>query len=415
MSLSGLVFASGLEILHEFDGLNGREPYGSVAPGPDGWLYGTTVRGGTEGNASMGTLFKCLPDGNGYQVLRYFEADTNGSSPFNGLAFGQDWIYGTTRAGGEFNRGTIYRIGYSGAGYEVLHDFRPGTDGRWPTTSPTLVGQTLVGMTLSGGANNEGVVYRLDAESGDYEVIHSFAVGQGTKPFGTVTPVGDWLYGMTSDHLSESEHGNIFRLRSDGSDYEVLHAFEGGALGGYPYDSLIFDGVSRMYGTTLGYYTDLQDEGVVFSYDLDTFTFSVLHDFGAQQGDGAKPNGGVVLSPDGLWVYGVVHGTEIWGGEEQGTLFRMAPDGSQYEVLHTFSGGMEGDTPMRTPVLEDGVLIGTTAYGGPEQEELPRGYGTIWAHPVPEPAPMTLLALAAGCQLAVRSLTRKPRKTERNK
>lgn len=235
--LTGLA-AQGFDLLHQFDGTKGREPYSSVALGPDGWLYGATVRGGVGGGVRKkgGTLFRCRPDGAGFEVLHNFDFQIKNSEyqPYNGLAFGPDWIYGVARKGGESDCGAIYRIRYAGTGYEVLHDFGSAPDGREPTTSPTLLDGKLVGMTLYGGANDQGSIYRLDLESGEYQVIHSFAEGRGTRPFGTVTPVGGWLYGMTSDHLSESEHGNIFRIRADGTDYQVVHEFKGGSLGGIP-------------------------------------------------------------------------------------------------------------------------------------------------------------------------------------
>ena len=75
---------------------------------------------------------------------------------------------------------------------------------------------------------------------------------------------------------------------------------------------------------------------------------------------------------DGLLLYGTTHGDEVWGGREFGILYQMNIDGAGFKQLHEFSGGMAGDTPMRTPLLIDGMLYGMTAFGGE------KNYGAIY-------------------------------------
>lgn len=396
-----------LTFLHQFNGTQGREPYGSVLRGPDDWLYGTTVRGGVNNG---GVLFKMRRDGGEYRVLHEFaprSAPEGGRRPFNGLTFVGNQIYGVTVDGGEYSSGrddggVLYRIGLDGTGYEIVHHFGDGQDGKAPYTAPVLAGNALYGMTFGGGSGGLGTIYRLDLSTGQYKTLHHFSANSGAQPFGTLTPVGSWLYGMTSDHLVSERHGTLFRMRLDGSEYEVLHRFDGRNQGGYPYDSLLYDGRSKFYGTTLGYYTDNQDEGVIFSYDLESSQYTVLHDFGQRAGDGAKPNGGLVLAPDGKWLYGVAHGNQIWGGPEYGTLFKLTTAGTDFAVLYTFAGGELGDTPMRTPLLFNDILYGTTAFGGPSQTDRPGGYGTVWAYSIPEPATKySGLVCALVCLLAI--------------
>ena len=56
----------------------------------------------------------------------------------------------------------------------------------------------------------------------------------------------------------------------------------------------------------------------------------------------------------------------------------MYIDGAGFQKLYEFSGGIAGATPMRTPLLLDGVLYGMTAYGGMEN------YGIIWTFHIPD-------------------------------
>ena len=80
-------------------------------------------------------------------------------------------------------------------------------------------------------------------------VLHSF----GTFPYGgnpyaplLRDPAGD-LYGTTNQG-GEADVGVVFQLTASG-DYHVLHSFQGGADGYYPYAGVIsLDG--NLYGTT---------------------------------------------------------------------------------------------------------------------------------------------------------------------
>jgi uncharacterized repeat protein (TIGR03803 family) len=385
--LSGLVGAvsatysccAAIAVLHEFDGENGKTPYGGLVKGASAY-FGTTVRGGQFNN---GTLYRFDPASNSYTVLHEFSL-ASGGYPYNHLVATDSEILGAASRGGNGNQGVLYRFRLGSGQYEVLHHFALSVDnGAVPYTSPSLLNGALYGLTYRGGVNDLGSVYRFDLARAEFAVLRSLDVASGCRPFGGVTVVGGWLYGMTSDHLDPAARGTIFRLRPDGSAFEVVHRFGGGASGGYPYDGLTFDGHRKLYGTTLGYYTDLSDEGVLFRFDIETGEYRVLHDFGSMTGDGAKPNGSPVLSWDGATLYCLTHGSEVWGGDEYGTLFSVKTDGSDFKVLHTFSGGYEGDTPMRTPVLEGQVLLGTTAVGGAPQDPVDhwldgRGYGLIW-------------------------------------
>lgn len=368
-----------IAVLHEFDGVNGKTPYGSVIKGASAY-FGTTVRGGVFDN---GTLYRFDPTSKIHAVLHEFST-VSGRYPYNSLAVTATDIYGTASSGGSGSTGVLYRFRLSSGQYEVLHNFAIAADnGAFPYTSPTLLDGVLYGLAYRGGVNDLGCVYRFDLARSEFAMLRSLDVVSGRKPFGGVTVVGEWLYGMTSDHLDPAAYGTIFRVRPDGSAFEVVHRFGGGSDGGYPYDSLVFDGYSRLYGTTLGYYTDLADEGVLFRFDIETGEYRVLHDFGSMEGHGAKLNGNPVLSSDGSTLYCLTHGSEVWGGPEYGTLFSVKTDGSEFKLLHTFSGGYAGDTPMRTPVLEGQFLFGTTAVGGAPQDPSDhwldgRGYGLIW-------------------------------------
>jgi PEP-CTERM motif len=436
-----LVFAEAFRIIHAFDNASGAAvPFSSIIK-QDGWLYGTTAvtnYGSSktyppELRVDGGAVFKLRLDGTGFQVIKQFATSepTSGYGPFQGLTVAGDALVGTLMYAGSNSGGTLYSVGMDGSNFRVLHDFGGTGDGTHAYAAPILVGSVLYGLTAFGGANpgggegaflGAGALYSYNLTTSTYRVERDFS-SPGATAFGTLTQVGDWLYGMVSDHRNPAEYGQVFRYRPSDQAYDVIHEFTGGHGGGYPYDSLVFDGGHYLYGTTLGYYPFLplspseiaaiQDEGVIFRIDLaralsDPLQYQVLHDFSLAIGDGAKPNSSMLVAPDGF-LYGISHGSESFGGTfngvrygtEFGTFYRLHPDGSDFSVLHTFDSVENGFTPMRGLVWDNGTIYGTTAEGGTSinlgSGLTSRGSGTVWSYEVyPVPEPSTLLILAGG-------------------
>jgi uncharacterized repeat protein (TIGR03803 family) len=373
-------------ILHHFAGAadNGRIPYGVLVL-HDGVFYGTTTYGGPPYNLppknpdNKGNVFKMNMDGTGFTVLHEFAGGGNdGWKPWSGLAITGDTLYGSTVYGGSHGEagGVLYALKTNGSAFQVLHTFGEPGDGFGGSTSPILVDDCLYGLTRWGG-NGTGTIYRYDIAQAVYSQLHSFAADgrDGSAPLGTLTDGGNgFLYGLTWQG-GVLDLGTLFRLKPDGSSFETLHNFAGGKEGKYPYDSPMFDGQHTLYGTTLGAYgADPSDLGTIFKYDLTNRSYSVLHHFAGGRADSGKPNGSVTLSKDGQLLYGTTHGDDVWGGEEFGILYQINIDSTGFKQLYEFKGKMAGATPMRTPLLIDGMLYGMTAYGGAHN------YGIIYCY-----------------------------------
>jgi len=94
--------------------------------------------------------------------------------------------------------------------------------------------------------------------------------------------------------------------------------------------------------------------------------FKAIHAFTGA--DGAQPANGVVAGPDGA-LYGATDAA--FGSTTPGTtdvVYKTRPDGSGFQVLHTFSGtssgvNAEGSAPNQL-LLVGGFLYGTTYIGG---------------------------------------------------
>jgi len=350
-------------------------------------FYGATTYGGPPydvppGNpTNKGNIFKMNMDGTGFTILREFTGGANdGWKPWSGLAITDNIIYGSTVYGGPRGEksSVLYELRTDGSGFRILHTFGEPGDGFGGSTSPTLIGNSLYGLTRWGG-NGTGTIYSYNTTLGVYNQLHRFAAdgSDGSSPLGAITDGGDgFLYGLTWLGGLHNR-GTLFHIKPDGSSFETLHHFSGGKNGKYPYDSLVFDCKHSLYGTTLGEYgNDPSDLGAIFKYDLTANEYTVLHKFAGGPADSGKPNGSVALSQDGLLLYGSTHGDEVWDGNEFGILYQMNIDGTGFKQLYKFTGGMAGDTPMRTPLLINGILYGMTAYGGAEN------YGIIYRYQI---------------------------------
>ena len=85
----------------------------------------------------------------------------------------------------------------------------------------------------------------------------------------------------------------------------------------------------------------------------------VLYSFTGTNGDGAGPFGSLVED-----AVANLYGTTATGGTAAGTVFRLAPDGSE-TVLYAFTDGSDGGIPYANLVLDSqGNLYGTASSGG---------------------------------------------------
>src|SRR5439155_3341495 len=100
--------------------------------------------------------------------------------------------------------------------------------------------------------------------------------------------------------------------------------------GGSPSGPLIEGSDGMFYGTTFKGASN--DFGTVFKINSDGSEYGVLHRFTGADGDGTDPTGGLLEGSDGA-LYGSCAASN--GGTWQ--VFKLSPDGSGFRVLHRFS------------------------------------------------------------------------------
>jgi len=152
--------------------------------------------------------------------------------------------------------------------------------------------------------------------------------------------------------------GFVFSLASSkmsGQTYTDLHDFNCASEGCSPmYPALLAQGRDgNIYGTTIS--GPGNNYGTVFRISP-SGTVATLYIFDFT--NGAAPQGGLTLGPDGDF-----YGTTSFGQNTNGSIFKITPDGS-LTILHIFTGGTDGSTPATPPVLgNDGNFYGN-AEGG---------------------------------------------------
>jgi uncharacterized repeat protein (TIGR03803 family) len=297
-------------------------------------------------------------------------------------------LYGTTSKGGFYGRGTVFQLSHSaGGGIKelVLHHFKGGTDGQFPS-GELVLDQTgdLYGTTLYGGKASSvctlgcGTVFKLSATSGTWEegIIYSFdGSADAYSPSGGLVfdPNGN-VYGVSEQGAlcnSSSGCGAVYKLTpsTGGWQESVLYSF--GSAGGnslLPNGVLVLDAIGNLYGTTAyggGSNACLNGCGTV--YELSPvagggWNLTTLYSF-TNGSDESAPLGGVAFD-----ARGNLFGTAQSGGSRSaGTVFELTPSGSgswNEKTILAFNE-VDGQTPRAGVTLDRaGNVYVTTSNGG---------------------------------------------------
>jgi uncharacterized repeat protein (TIGR03803 family) len=219
------------KILHSFSGKNGIAPYAGLIFDAAGNLYGTTLDGGTYSTGTVFELMPKGTLGWTERVLYSFNYYANNNQgpafPFSSLVFDAAGnLYGTTFQGGPSGvfGGTVFELTPSVGGTWTetsLHNFETRGDGEQPVAGVVFDARgNLYGTTRSGGAYERGTVFALKPTSGGgwaEAVLHSFGNGtDGDEPHGSLIldPAGN-LFGTTvfGGSSGTGANGTVFEIK----------------------------------------------------------------------------------------------------------------------------------------------------------------------------------------------------------
>ena len=317
---------SAYTVLHDFTGHDGagRGPVSSLVEGTDGFLYGTTSGEETFGtNFSTGTAFRLGRDGSQFTVLHRFLSAPNRTSPDGIRPLGplleaaDGFLYGVTAAGGTNGFGTFFKLGKDGT-FEMVRNFTR-FDGGFPAASLIRGSDgVLYGVCAGYSQQTNGTVFRMNLDGSGLEVLRSFSGGDGSVPAAPFVEASDGrLFGSTTNG-GLAGAGILFRLQKDGGGFTVLRSFRGGAAdGANPRAGLTEGADGALYGTTRN--GGANGIGVLFKIGKDGLGYTVLHHFGSNPVDGGLPDAGLCKSRNGA-LYGA---TPIGGDLGRGTLYRF--------------------------------------------------------------------------------------------
>lgn len=332
-------------VLHSFnpDGIDGFGPMSGVIMDKAGNLYGSTEFGGS-GNCSVGfgcgTVFKLTHTSKGWHeaILHDFQG-SDGWQSYGSLTMDSDGnLYGTTANGGAYKQGTVYKLSLSGGTWNLttLYNFKGGNDGgvSWAGVVFDSAGN-LYGVASEGGGTNAtcsygcGTVFELSpTSSGEWTetLLHNFTIDPNDGEFPSNTLVFDSagnLYGTTSQGGGTAQAGIVFELSpgTNGKWIEmILHNFNDRPTDGVnPSSVLVSDASGNLYGETL--VGGLYGQGTVFVLKPGTYRLwqeTLLYNFQVHN-DGNNPNG-LTMGPDGQ-----LFGTTGFGGRfGDGTVFQIS-------------------------------------------------------------------------------------------
>jgi uncharacterized repeat protein (TIGR01451 family) len=292
---------------------DGYHPYGSLVVAPDGRLHGVAQMGGTPVDGrGAGVAFAFDPATGAFVTEHSFFAvprALDGEYPMGvpaALPTGE--IAGTAKGGGASNAGTVWRASSDGFTYAALTPDIGTSYGGLALGRDGL----LHGTSYGGGANGAGTYFTVDPATLAVTVVDSF-------------PGFTW-----NEHGTDATPIQAPTLLSDGT-LVIARTFGG------------------KYGT--GLVVKLGPTGITVLEELDDIPLAASPRFANLTG--GMPNGRIVEGLDGM-----IYGTTAYGGAYgSGGVYRIARDGSRFELLYSFDGGY----PYGGLTLgSDGALYGTT-------------------------------------------------------
>lgn len=337
LSLDSLTFSKHHDYIESGDYPNAYAD-GSLIHAPDGGFFGNSEceRNGTCAN---GEIFHISPLGEfSYVSKPYIHKGSIMLASNNQLYVVDDWI--------NYFQGGIVQVPATASEFEltnVIFRLRSKSQGRNPNASLIELNDGyLYGMAPIGGATNHGVIYKIKLDGSGFEVLFNFdQLATGAHPQSHLLAGSDgYLYGTTSAG-GQFNQGTVFKILPDGSNFKKLIDLSL-TTGAQPHGALV-EKNKRVFGTAAA--GGDHDRGVVFSMNIDGTGFKKLISFNGNNGDAPLTTPTIVDN--------YVVGMTTWGGVNgKGVIFKMNLDGSSFAKLHDFTAE-NGANPTGSLLLSE--------------------------------------------------------------
>ncbi|HET6254975.1 MAG TPA: choice-of-anchor tandem repeat GloVer-containing protein [Puia sp.] len=271
----------------------------------------------------------------------------------NGAFAQQTKIYGTTTLGGANGVGVLYSMNTDGTNYQVLYNFQNSPDGAEPYGKMIPgPGGKLYGATALGGSLGFGALYSWDTVAQAYSKLVDLDSVHGATVEGDLVYYNGKFYGLGGSGGAYN-YGTIFSYDPVSGTLADVYDFSA-AMGARPsgtitvYNNVFYfeSVVGAAYGT-----------GSIMSFDPATGTAVDIYDFGP---DPAAGFGMVQL----VGYNGLLYGTTNQGVPGTlGCIFSLDPRTGAFKDLYNFDSYYWGQYPEQLAVYK-GVLYGVAWYGG---------------------------------------------------
>lgn len=267
-------------------------------------------------------------------------------------------FYGMTVRGGTDNLGVIFKTDENGENQTIEHDFLYNNPGLAPDRGKLCdANGKLYGTTTSGGKFNGGVLYEFDPITTAYIKRYDFTFDSGYYPHSNLIFASNGkLYGTTSGGGS-SDVGVLFEF--DLTTHTVIKKFDFNvSLTGYSNYRLIQVSNGKLYGlATAG---GLNNSGTLFEYDYDTEILIKLIDFDVAA-MGRSPH--TLIETEDNILHGVC---SSGGNNDLGTIFKYDILTNTLTKTFDFDRVVSGAHPLNYSFIKasSGILYGFTASGG---------------------------------------------------
>lgn len=346
-----------------FDGYKGSFPYGELMQADNGKLYGTTLGGGLL-SVKAGVIFEFDPATGTMQTMHSFQDNGNGMSPRGSLIQASNGkLYGLTYSGGSYEKGTIFEFDLLTETLRTKVHFT-GANGANPYVGGMVESSEgkLYGVTRSGGANGDGVLFEYELATGTYTRKYSFSDGNA-QPRGFLTlHTNGKLYGVTAEGGDQYSRGTLYEYDLANGNLTEKYAFNY-TNGDTPRYGFLQEG-NKLYGMTT--YGGDGTTGIIYSYDVFLETIDKEYDFMTNK-DKGYPTGSLLQASNGM-LYGMTR----YGGEYMsGTIFKINPVTYEHTELFSFGETINevykalGAYPRGSLIEgEGGKLFGIASLGG---------------------------------------------------
>lgn len=327
-------------------------------------LWGTTSEGGKYGG---GTIFKTNAIDDYFSVEHSFYVENRGAHPISGhLTEGTNGkLYGLTSGGGIYNKGVLFEYDPQDNTYVVKVDFE-GSNGDDAFGGLMLASNgVMYGVTRNGGKSNSGVLFKYIYTDNQFVQLLDFSDYGALSPENPPIEASNGkFYGVTSEAFFEGkiENGTLYEFDPNTYNFEVKIIFDNADKGSKPMAKLIQATNGKLYGTTFS--GGINEKGVLFEYDLEAELYNKKIDFGGEL-YGATPDAGVEEFTTGQ-LFGI---TRSGGLNDDGVLYRYDLATNEFVKLIDLerqeSGGGASVNMIRTV---NGDYFGVTRYGGTNGE-----------------------------------------------